>query len=151
MNPKEEKKMTKKIIILGSIISVFLLSGNAMSGEPNMKEGLWEITVQMEMPGMPMEMPSHKFNQCITRDKAVPEDPAEKDKDCKMDYKNVTKDTVVWKVVCKDREGGLTGEGSITYKGDTFTGETKVKESGGMEITQKMKGRWIGPCPKQKK
>jgi len=131
------------------IVVVFIFSGIAIAGDPDLKEGLWEITVQMEMPGMPMEMPSHKFNQCITRDKAVPEDPA--NKDCKMDYKNVTKDTVVWKMVCKDREGSLTGEGRITYNGDTFAGETKVKESGGMDMTQKMKGRWIGSCPNQKK
>jgi len=141
----------KEKLFLILIAFVVIFSGLAIAGGPDMKEGLWEITVQVNMPGMPMEMPSHKFKQCITKDKAVPEDPAEKNKDCKIEYKNVTKDTVVWKVVCKDREGSLTGEGRITYKGDTFTGEMKIKESGGMEMTQKMKGRWIGLCPNQKK
>jgi len=133
------------------IALMFIFSGNAIAGGPDMKEGLWEITVHMNMPGMPVEMPAHTFKQCITKDNAIPEDPAEKDKDCKMEYKKVTKDTVIWKVVCKDDEGKFTGEGRITYKGDTFTGEMRLKESDGMEMTQKMKGKWIGPCPKQKK
>ncbi|WP_460177748.1 hypothetical protein [Thermodesulfovibrio hydrogeniphilus] len=38
-------------------------------------------------------------------------------------------------------------EGSVTYNGDNMNGTVKVK-SRNMQMTQYMKGKWIGQCPK---
>ena len=37
-----------------------------------LKEGLWEITSQVEMKGMPQSMPPTTFRQCITKGNPVP-------------------------------------------------------------------------------
>jgi hypothetical protein len=133
----------KKFFVLVVVFLLFLFSNISLANGMNMKEGLWEITMQMDMPGM--QMPPQKFTQCITKDKAIPEDPDTEDKSCKMEYKKITGDTIIWKVVCKDKEGKFTSEGKITYKGNTLVGEIKSK-SDGMEMTQKMTGKWVGQC-----
>jgi hypothetical protein len=42
---------------------------------PNFKDGLWVITSKSEMPGMPMQMPTHTHRQCLTSKEPIPEQP----------------------------------------------------------------------------
>jgi hypothetical protein len=136
--------MSKKIFISLVVISLFLFSGTALAGGSNMKEGLWEITVKMEMPGMPRQMPAQKYTHCLKKDNMVPhkEEPGQ---ECKMVKRDIKGDTVSWVVECKTREGTAVSNGRVTYKGETFEGIVKVKHAG-MEMTQHMSGRWIGQC-----
>jgi hypothetical protein len=136
--------MIKKICILLVVVSLFLLSGTALAGGPNMKEGLWEVTVKMEMAGMPMQMPAQKFTQCLKKEDMVPQqkDPSQQ---CKMTNIDVKGDTVTWVIECKGPEGPMRGNGRVTYKGDTFDGFLNVKQAD-MEVTQRMSGKLIGPC-----
>lgn len=137
--------MSKKICILLFVISLFLFSCGVQKG-PNLKEGLWEITMRMEVPGMPVQMPPQTYTQCLTQKEAVPqrEEPAQ---GCKIVKKDIKGDTVSWVVECKTNEGTAVSDGNITYKGDTFEGIIKMKQRG-MEVTQRLSGRWIGNCEK---
>ncbi len=133
--------MVKKIGFL--LVMVFgLLFLRDISIAQNMKEGLWEITMTMEIPGMPMKMPPRTWTQCMTKKNCVPQ---EDDKGCKVIKSEVKGDVFTWVIECKNREGTTTGSGRTVYKGDTFDGVIKVKQAD-MEITQKLKGRWIGKC-----
>ncbi len=38
----------------------------AAAAPPSLQPGLYEISVQMEMKGMPMKMPASSFRHCIT-------------------------------------------------------------------------------------
>lgn len=140
--------MNKKIFISLFVISLFLFSGNVLAGA-NMKEGLWEITVKIEMPGIPMQMPPQTFTQCITKKDMVPQ-RKEPGQECKVIRTDVKGDTVTWVVECKTREGTSVSNGRVTYKGDTFDGVVKMSMPGGrrgaMEMTQQTKGKWIGQC-----
>ncbi|MBM4141618.1 MAG: DUF3617 family protein [Nitrospira sp.] len=141
--------MGKKICILLFIISLFLLLGITFAGGTNIKEGLWEITMKMEMQGMPMQMPPQTYTHCITKKDMVPQ-KEEPGQECKMVKSETKGDTVSWVMECKTREGTVTNNGRVTYKRDTFEGVVKVSmpggKRGGMEMTQHMKGRWIGQC-----
>ncbi len=137
--------MRKKIIIL-SIISLFLLFGNAIGQRPNLKEGLWEITTTIEEQGMPQEMLRRTYKHCLTKKDYIPY-KEESDKECKVKKIEVKGDTVTWTIECKDEEGTSTVNGKVTYKGDTFEGFIKFKDSE-EEITMSIKGKWIGTCPK---
>jgi len=106
-----------------------------------MKEGLYEIKMTMEMPGMPMKMPPRTWTQCLTKKNCVPQE----DKDCKVIKSELKGDVFTWVIECKTREGTTTGHGRTVYKGDTFEGVIKVKHSG-TEITQNLSGKWIGKC-----
>ena len=136
--------MIKKSCILLIVVSMFLFSGIAFAEDPNMKEGLWEITMTMEMPGMPVQMPPQTHTQCITKKNMVPqkEDP---NQECKMIKHDIKGDTVTWVVECETPEGKALMNGRVTYKGNTFDGTVKITQAG-MDMTQKMKGKWIGEC-----
>ncbi|NWF52676.1 MAG: DUF3617 family protein [Nitrospirae bacterium] len=135
--------MGKTVCISLIAVSLFLLWGITFAGGPNLKEGLWEITVKMDVSGMNMQMPPQKFTQCIRKDNMIPQQ--EPDEKCKIIKTDVKGDTVSWVIECKGPEGTTKGNGSVTYKGDTFEGFMKVKQAD-MEITQHMSGRLIGQC-----
>lgn len=137
--------MIKKIGFL-SIMVLGLLFLTDISLAQNMKEGLWEITMTMEMPGMPMKMPPQTNTHCLTKKDTVPQ-KQEPGQECKLTKHEVKGDTVTWVMECKTKEGPATFNGKVTYKGETFEGVVKMKQ-GGMEITQNLKGKWIGKCPK---
>lgn len=132
--------MAKKICLV-SVFAFLFFFWSDISIAQNMKEGLWEITMTMEMPGMPMKMPPRTWTQCLTKKNCVPQE----DKDCKVIKSELKGDVFTWEIECKTREGTTTGQGRTVYKGDTFEGVVKVKQ-GGMEITQNLKGKWIGKC-----
>ena len=118
-------------------------------GEPDMKDGMWEMTMKTEMPGMPREMPPMKFTQCLTKKNLVPQ-KKEKNEDCKMISTKVDGNTVTWVVQCRMKEGTMDGTGKITYKGNGFDGVMKMvmnsKDTGKMEMSHQMTGRRIGDC-----
>ena len=137
-----------KSFVIGFLaISTILWSpfsiGVAVS-EPNLNDGLWEITAEVEMQGMPMKMPAVTHTQCITQENAVP-DGSQMDRDCEMITSNTAGDIVTWEMECDGPEGKTKMVGEITYTSDTFEGTLKM-EMQGMPILQKMRGLRIGEC-----
>ncbi|OGP93902.1 MAG: hypothetical protein A2Z19_05105 [Deltaproteobacteria bacterium RBG_16_54_18] len=137
--------MSKKLCIVLFLISLFLFSCTVQKG-PNMKEGLWEITVKMDIPGMPVQMAPQTYTQCLTQKEAVPK-PKEENNTCEIVKQDIKGDTVSWLVECKTKEGTAVSDGTITYKGDTMQGIITMTQ-GSMKATQHLAGRWIGACKK---
>jgi hypothetical protein len=109
---QKEKEMSKKIIILVFFISLFLFSGSVLAGGSNMKEGLWEITMTMEIPKMPMKMPPRTWTQCVTKKDCVPQE----EKDCKVIKSEFKDDFFTWVIEVKKSKKALQlakVEGSI--------------------------------------
>ncbi|MCX8084010.1 MAG: DUF3617 domain-containing protein [Calditerrivibrio sp.] len=136
--------MLKHILFL---ITMFLITTPVYSASPNIKEGLWEVSSKIGVPGM--NLPETKFNQCLKKENYVPTEPStnKEKQNCKTYDISVKGNTVYWKFECKTDGITTKGKGEITYKGDTFEGKTTISQPG-MEMTQIMKGKWIGPCPK---
>lgn len=132
------------VIVLAGVVFLLLMGplSVALADAPNMKEGLWQITIKMEMEGMPMEMPEMTHSQCITKQNAVPSQPDQK---CKMISNKVKGDTVTWEMECDTPQGPAHTKGTITYSGDTFTGTVDMN-MGQMVMTQKMRGQRVGEC-----
>ena len=129
------------------LVLVLLIAAASAHAGPNMKEGLWEVTVRMEMAGMP-GMPSMKHVQCMTKEEMVPQRHGEEEKDCRITKQKIKGDTVVWDASCDTPEGVMRFHGEVTYSGDSFSGTLKMKGSDGepMEMTQHISGVWIGEC-----
>jgi hypothetical protein len=135
-----------------AIAAAVLLPFHAHAAVPNMKEGLWEITVRTEMQGMPGGMPPQTVQQCITQKELT--DPSKTtpgtqgDKRCKMtDYK-MQGNTASWKTAC---EGDMIGSGTITYAGSSYSGTQTVsmKHDGKtLNMTTNFTGRHLGACKK---
>jgi Protein of unknown function (DUF3617) len=112
------------------------------------KPGKWQITMEMEMPGMPMKMPPIMTEVCVTEaDLAKPEPTVPKDakSQCNVgDYK-IKGNTVTWTVDCPKQK--TKGSGEITYKDDTFSGQMKM-QTADKEMSTKYTGKWLGTCTK---
>lgn len=142
--------MKKRIGYFLFLVSLFF-SLSVYAAGADMKEGLWEISINMEMPGVPFAMPPIKQNHCYTKKEledgknAVPKS----DEQCKVtDYK-LSGNKASWAVQCKG-ENAMSGTGEIIFKGDSYDATVKMKGKGDsgekMEMTQRIKGRRIGDC-----
>jgi hypothetical protein len=142
-------------MFIRTVMIVFVLTTlilvPSFAAEPNLKDGMWEITTNMEMPGIPAgSMPAQKINQCITKKDSVPQKP-EKDSECKMISTKVVGDTVFWNMQCRMKDGSkIDSEGTATYKGDKFDGVTNMTMSQpgekAIKMSQRMSGRRMGEC-----
>lgn len=147
------KRYARFFSVLTAILCVLVMTGceqkpKATSSSPaiNIKEGLWEITTTVDMPGVPTAMMKPQtFTSCLSPKESVPK--GKDQTDCTMKDVKTEGNTVTWTVVCKD----ATSRGRITYAGTTYEGltESTVKQGGkDMTIKTTMKGKYIGPCPK---
>ena len=115
------------------------------------KDGQWEFTTQAQMKGIPQPMPPATFRQCITK-----EDPVVKNQDknheCKTTRLKISGNTVSYAIDCQTPEGAMFSEGQNTYAGSTMEGEAttsfRMKGQPAMQMKSRMKGKYIGPCPK---
>jgi hypothetical protein len=139
--------MKKTLIIFSVVLSMFWTA----CAFAELKEGLWEITTQVEMKGMPQSLPPTTMRQCITKNDAVPKNK-DKNYDCKTISQKVSGNTVSYTVECKGKEGVMQTSGTTTYA-DTFmngssTTSFKMKGQPEMTMANKMKGKYVGTCPK---
>lgn len=132
------------------VVAVLLIAGSALAAEHPQKPGEWQVSMQMEVPGMPFKMPPVSFTICLTEEdlkdpqKAAPGDP--KNKDCKVaDYK-IDGNTVSWTIDCPKQK--TKGEGEITYTDTSYTGTMKMQVQD-QEMTAKYSGKWKGECTKK--
>ena len=133
---------------LFTTLAVCLLAFSAFAADAPknpMKPGKWEVTTQMDMPGM--QMPARTFTKCVTKEEAenaensVPR--GRQDAACKLSDVKVEGNTISWKMNCAERQ--MTGEGKATYEGDTYTGQMHVK-SADHEMTINYTGKRLGDC-----
>ncbi|HYU26739.1 MAG TPA: DUF3617 domain-containing protein [Thermoanaerobaculia bacterium] len=137
----------RKIAIALALCALPMVASAASPAKP----GKWEMTMQMEMTGMPMKMPAHTVTYCLTKEEAenpeklVPE--AKKNSDCKPTDLKIDGNTVSWKVECEKSK--MTGEGKVTYSGDGFDGGMHMTMPNGGEMNAKYSGKYLGPtCDK---
>jgi hypothetical protein len=134
-----------------SLVTVFFLMAVLFAAANKMREGKWEVTMNMNIAGMPFSMPAVTHTQCITKKdlednkKTLPS--AGKNEDCEVKNYKINGNTVSWETVCKD---GTKGSGEITYKGDSYSGTMKMetidKKGQKSKIDYKIKGVRKGDC-----
>jgi hypothetical protein len=129
---------------------VIALSWAAAAQGPR-RDGNWEITMQMDMPGMPMQMPPMKTTQCITPQQA--NDPnlslpkgGDNASDCKVTDQKIVGNTISWAIKCEGKSP-MTGTGEITYAGNSYDGWMKMQTAQGA-MTMKYTGKRLGDCTK---
>jgi len=138
---------------IATVVAVLGLSAASLAQAPR-QDGLWEVKMEMEMPGMPARMPPMTTTQCITPEqakdpqKAVPQGRGGRgNQDCKVsDYKQAG-NKVTWSMKCEG-ESPMTGKGEFVYDGDTYTGAIKMEGGGRGGMTMKYSGKRLGECKK---
>ena len=147
--------------IAGFVAAATIVATSAVlvaQGPGPRRDGNWQVTVEMDMPGMPQKMPPTTMTQCLTKadvedaTKIVPPAPGRggMPSDCKVtDYKTVG-NKVSWSMACSGATP-MTGETEFVYSGDTYVGTmTMTMERAGQPMTMKMKyeGKRLGDCTK---
>jgi hypothetical protein len=139
--------MHKNLMILAFIVSLVC----ATSALAEIKDGLWEITSKAEIKGMPGQMPPSMVRHCLTKSDPVPK-AMDKRMECKMKDQSINGDTVTYTMECKGKDSVVLTSGTMTYKGNTFAGASttniKSKSQPQMQMSNKISGKYIGPCNK---
>jgi len=114
-------------------------------------DDLWEVTMKMEMPGMPMAMAPQVHRMCVAK--------AHKDEDmiprrgnCRVTDSRRTGNKVAYRMSCTgDEPMEVTGE--TTYGSDGYDGRMRMTTTSGgqaMEMMQTYSGRRVGDCTASK-
>jgi hypothetical protein len=131
------------------LIAMLAVIGTEAHAAPVINPGLWEISTRIQMPGMPSGIPPQTVQVCYRASdvqdaaKTVP-----KDKNCDLkDYK-LSGNTASWRIECRG-ETQMSGSGSFTYAGNSYSGTAKfVMKQGGqtMQMSQSYSARRLGDC-----
>lgn len=131
------------LLVLTTVLAAPL---SARAAEPSqMRPGLWEVTVTMEMPGMPFKMPPTVTQQCVTPQEAQEKGVPPQGKDCAVTDMKRSGNRVTWKVACTGQTPGK-GEGEVVFSGpDAYAGKMRL-ETGGMAMSTAYRARRLGDC-----
>lgn len=134
-------------------LALLVLATTVIAQSP-MRPGRWDSTMQMQMAGLPIQMPEMKTSQCITAEQL--KDPASAlpsgtppggrgaNQDCKVSDYKVDGNTITWQVACTAPQR-MTSTGEMVVNGDSYTGTMKMTTPQG-DMTMKMAGTRVGDC-----
>ena len=144
----------KVAVLVGCIGSVVAVSAQGVR-----RDGNWDVSVEMQMPGG-MKMPPMKSMQCITKEEAadpnkmVPSRPQRggPPSECKVSDYMQSGNKVTYNVTCTGAQP-TTGTAEFVYEGDTYNGTMVMNmsmERGGppMAMTMKYTAKRLGDCVK---
>ena len=123
---------------------------DAMKGK--MKEGNYEVKMEMEMPGMPQGMGKQAmtFQNCVSNKDIEAGQVGKADpkmaKDCEMKDFKMSGNTASYKMVCKGANP-MTADTTINFRNDGYTMVMNTAMQG-MTMKQTMDARYLGPCKK---
>jgi hypothetical protein len=138
----EEETMRLRMISAAALAAVLASAAHAQA------EGdLWEVTVRMEMPGMPAAMPATTQRMCIPKaasdDQYVP-----RQGDCTITESRRSGNMHRYKMRCAGKDA-FASEGEITHTKDAYEGRARMSanvDGSAMEMMQTFSGRKVGAC-----
>lgn len=139
-----------------ALIVAVLAIGIVTLAQGPRRDGKWEVTTEMEMPGMPMKMPPFVHTQCITKEeandpqKAVPKGRGGRgadDPNCKVSDYKVSGNKVTYSVKCEGDQP-MTMKGEMVYGDDTYTSTQTMDMAGRGTMTMKSTAKRLGDCTK---
>jgi hypothetical protein len=140
--------MSRFVSRSGVFLSAVTLIAFCLPAAAEGTDELWETTMKMEMPGMPMAMPTQVSRVCVAKgandENFVPKQQGE----CKtVDSKRVGS-KYTFKMVC-DGKNKMTANGEITFKDGAYDGRMEMAgtmEGQPMAMNQTYSGKRVGTC-----
>jgi hypothetical protein len=151
-----------KLIVTTMVIGMVTLTLMAQSPTQSpMRPGNWEITTQMQIPDVPVQMPETRITQCVTPEDL--KDPAAALPNalqqgrgrgrgrgnadaCKVSDYAVSGSTVTWKLTCTGDQA-MNGTAEMVFAGDSYTGMMKMAMQEGA-VAIRLTGKRTGDCTK---
>lgn len=146
LEPTMRSMLTAALLVLSPL--------PAAAAAPVMQPGLYEISVQMVMKGMPMQMPVTTFQHCITPQDLVDGKAyisSKDNKDCKVSNLKQSGNKVSYDFACvMQGHGSMVGHSSgsshATGYDMTTSGRFVPAMEGMSEFSQKMRAKRLGNC-----
>lgn len=124
-------------------VSLFMLLLPLTAAAAEMRDGMWEITTAMDIPGM--KMPPQTMKHCYTKEDVKDQKKmVNNDKNCTITELSTNGNKVSWKMKCSGQNPG-TFSGVTTFAGESYESVMKM-QSQDMTMNMKAKGRRIGVC-----
>jgi hypothetical protein len=121
------------------------LTPSPVASDPAAAGESWEVTSQMTMVGMPMQMPSQTRRVCSKQDEA----PPNPDPSCRNSALARSGNKVTWTVECTGSHA-MSGRGELTYaNADSYKGSIRFESADGVMLL-KLSGTRVGSCPAPK-
>ena len=140
---------------IATVVGAVLALSIAAFGQNVRRDGKWEITMEMDMPGLPAGMPPVVTTQCIT-----PEEAADPQKmapqmgrggrsggNCTVSDYKVVGNKVTYSVKCEGRQP-MSGTGEFLYAADSYVGTITMDMGGRGTMKTKQTGKRLGDCVK---
>ena len=140
----------KRMHALVVALAVAATTSYAVAQSSLMRPGRWEVTMQMEMPNMPVAMPAMKNTQCVTQqeidspNKGLPSGPNKNPIECKTSDYKVSGNTVTWTMTCTGQPP-TTPSGELRFSGDAYDGLIKMMVEQ-QQMSMKISGKRLGDC-----
>jgi hypothetical protein len=123
----------------------------AAADPSKMQPGLWEITSEVDMPGMPMKLPPQTMQHCYTAadlEQGKNAVPQSQQSNCKVtDYK-IDGNTATWEMECTGPTP-MHGTGTMTTDATSYSGSmhsVMQGPNGNTEMTTHWHAKRIGAC-----
>ena len=150
-------KLVAVIAAAAAAVSSAAFAGPFDQFKGKMKEGLYEYKMQMEIPGMPAGMGKQAmtFQNCVSQ-KDIDQGGFGKGKEgkqpenCEVRDMKMSGNTATYTMECKGA-APMKADNRITFTDNGFNMDMKMAMNQGgqvMNMTQKMEGRYLGPCKK---
>ena len=132
------------------LFTLTLTVAAASFAQGDMREGLWEITVQADLAGQPMSEQPLVVRQCITRQSAqeLMSQLSGSTGSCSVSDYRQDGAHATWNMVCTGQLS-VSGKGEVTARGDSFTGNLELQVAMGAQsvpMNQKFSAHRIGDC-----
>ncbi|HEY7956455.1 MAG: DUF3617 domain-containing protein [Polyangia bacterium] len=143
--------MKKLLVVLAALLLIPVIG---YASQKLMMPGMWQVTVTVEMTGMPFKMPPQTASKCLKPEDV--KDPKEliaqnqKNKDCQISNLKEVGNKVSWSMVCKGQHGAGSGTGEMIFSHDTYHGtiQMKLTDPNGQphDMTEHVSGKRTGDC-----
>jgi hypothetical protein len=122
-----------------ALAAILVLAGSVEAQEA-MRAGLWQFTARDQSSSAD----GTSFTSCLDPARSVPTDPS---LSCKINGVNRNGANVSWSMTCTVPQGVFTSQAVAQYRGGTMDGTmtTYVPMIGG-QMSQRISGRYLGPC-----
>lgn len=133
------------------VILAAIAAAAPVGAAESMQPGLWEIRVNMTMPGMENmhEMPEQVIKKCLQGKDIEAGVAAPAQSECKVNDYKVEGGTATWQIACSD-DMPMTGSGHMTTSATAYDGAIDMtmgdEEGGSMAMHQTISGKRIGDC-----
>ena len=135
--------MKRRVMV--SLLSVLALPAVCLAAAP-MRDGYWELTTTMDMPGMPVKMAPTKVKHCYTKEDVNDQRKTiTTDKNCTVTDLKQSGNKVTWKMKCTGENAGVFS-GETVYSKDAYDSKMRMQTQG-QTMNMKINGKRVGDCP----